>query len=328
MAESAIDEYRNTAADRLHDVRQTVDRGAKRVGGASAVIRDDDAVSAVFDGELCVFGAVEPLEQHFHPRQFLQAVDVLPRRLRRIRARVAETLVHRIVDPGSGTVDVTGDAVARVLTCEPGRRRRVSAREQIDRPCNHRTSGILDPLDQLLGVAPRAWHVELIPRSAAVRLGDLLERCAGGRRQNHLVLLRARGACGRELAFAKERLLPADGTDEDRSLPFRAEHVDAQIWFRDIHQPARFEPDVFEGLHVRLQREVVLDTGGHIAPVRRRQRASCGFLEVHHLEEVLGGGRHRIMRCGQLLRPGARGWSDNSAGGDEEEELAAILREQ
>src|SRR6185503_7710448 len=46
VAESAIDEDRNASADRLHDFGQAIDGGAKRLGGAPAVVRDDDAIGA------------------------------------------------------------------------------------------------------------------------------------------------------------------------------------------------------------------------------------------------------------------------------------------
>jgi hypothetical protein len=108
-------------------------------------------------------------------------------------------------------------------------------------------------------------------------------------------MFRARGARGRELALVEERLLPSDGADEDGRLPFVPEHLDAQIRFRDVDEPARLEADALEGVHVPLQRQVVVDAGRHVAPVRRRQRAAGGLLEVHHLEEVFRGGRYRIV---------------------------------
>jgi hypothetical protein len=139
------------------------------------------------------------------------------------------------------------------------------------------------------------------------------------------MLLRSGRPCGRELAFMEERLLPADGADEDRRFPFRLEDVNAQICFRDVHKPPRLQTDVLEGFHVCLQCQVIVDTGGHVAPVCGRQRAPGRFLEVHHLQEIFRGSRNRIVRRDELLRPCARGWGHDGAGRNEQEELAAIL---
>src|SRR5262245_35873221 len=135
-----------------------------------------------------------------------------------------------------------------------------------------------------------------------------------------------RSARGGELAFGEEGLLAADRTHEDGRLPLRAEYVNREIRFGNVHQPAWLQADALEGLHVALQREVVFDACGHVAPVRRRQRATRRFLEVHDLEEVLCGRRNRVVRRDELPGPYTRGGRDNRARGDEQQEFAAILR--
>src|SRR6185436_19312514 len=110
VAEAAIHEDRNPPAHRLDDFGQALDGRTQRFGGTPAVVRDDDAVGAMFDREPRVFGAVETLEQELHLRQLLQPVDVLPRGFRGIGAGVAESLVHRAVDADTGPADVARDA--------------------------------------------------------------------------------------------------------------------------------------------------------------------------------------------------------------------------
>jgi hypothetical protein len=138
-------------------------------------------------------------------------------------------------------------------------------------------------------------------------------------------MFRARRARRCELALVEERLLSADRADEDRRFPSVPEYVDAEIRFRDVDEPPRLQPDVLEGFHVRLQREVIVYARRHVAPVRRRQRASSCFLEVHHLQEIFRARRQRIVRGDELLCPCACRGSDDGAGRDEEKELAAVL---
>jgi len=88
--------------------------------------------------------------------------------------------------------------------------------------------------------------------------------------------------CHRYLTLRVEGLLSADRAKEDRALPRDTEHFRAQIGLGDIDKVARAQLDVLEAGKVGPERVVVIHTGCQIAPVCRRKRLACGFLEIHH----------------------------------------------
>jgi len=109
-----------------------------------------------------------------------------------------------------------------------------------------------------------------------------------------------------------EGALRSAGADENGRLPALAEHFRAQIGLAAVDQTADAEPVVLEGLVIRLEREVVVDPGGHVAPVRRRQNALRRGFEIHDTEPV--------FRFCQLLRAETR---KKRTGGEELQEPAA-----
>ena len=76
-------------------------------------------------------------------------------------------------------------------------------------------------------------------------------------------------------------------------------------------------------LDVRLQREVVIDAAGHVAPVRGRQRAPRGLLEVHHLQRIFRAHRSpRVHSRPPAAAPRANRRREHGARGEELKEFA------
>lgn len=66
VADTAVDMNGDFAVDGGHDFRKGVKRGQGAVELAAAVVRDDDAVDAVVDGQYGVFGCRDPLDPDLH----------------------------------------------------------------------------------------------------------------------------------------------------------------------------------------------------------------------------------------------------------------------
>src|SRR6185295_5456094 len=84
-----------------------------------------------------------------------------------------------------------------------------------------------------------------------------------------------------------KRTLRSAGADENRRFPGLPENLRAQIGFGDIHQAAHTQAVVLKSLVVHLECDVVVDARGHVSPMRRRQSALGGGLEIHDAERVL-----------------------------------------
>ena len=133
-----------------------------------------------------------------------------------------------------------------------------------------------------------------------------------------------RGTRGGHLALGMKGALSTDGTDEKRRLPPRAEDLGAEIGLGHIDEAARLQADMPERLDIRLQRQVVIDAAGHVAPMRGRKGAPRSLLEVHHLQRVFGAAEHRrIIRDGNLLRPRANRRREHGTRGEEVKQFPA-----
>src|SRR5262249_34740025 len=118
-----------------------------------------------------------------------------------------------------------------------------------------------------------------------------------------------------------KHLLPADGTEKKRSLPDLAENLRFEIGRADSGQAVRADLKFFETLPVHLERQVVIYTRSHVAPMSRRQHLVRGFLEIHQRERVLC----TIQLDRGRLRPSSRlhHASQKRAASQEAQELAA-----
>ena len=83
-ADAAVDPHLGPAVDGRDDLLQDVDRRRNAVELAGSVVRDDDRVGPVLDGEACVLGGQDPLEDE---RQRRPASD-----RRRCRPRPASSV--------------------------------------------------------------------------------------------------------------------------------------------------------------------------------------------------------------------------------------------
>ncbi len=109
-----------------------------------------------------------------------------------------------------------------------------------------------------------------------------------------------------------KHLVAAHRTDKNRAIERHAEELDFHVDFRDIHQAARIELDMLVSADIGLQREIVVDAGRHVAPMRGRQDPVREFFKIHYTERFLGGGdgggsdglRGSSLRSGSLLGPG------------------------
>ena len=113
------------------------------------------------------------------------------------------------------------------------------------------------------------------------------------------------------------------------------DHVD----LADVDQPTRTQLKFQEALTIGAQRYFVIDTGGHVAEMRRRNVGAADRLEIEDVDRLLGrldqfGGAHRRphQRIGQL-GPGYRAFAgegfepaggEQRTSGQELQELATV----
>jgi len=84
-------------------------------------------------------------------------------------------------------------------------------------------------------------------------------------------------------------------------------------------KPSRPQPEMGKAFPIGSGREVIVDAGRHVAPVRRRQDATGGLFEVHHRQRLFGRGQRER---GQLRK--SRGKQRTS--GEKGHEFAAVPR--
>src|SRR3984893_1889100 len=142
--------------------------------------------------------------------------------------------------------------------------------------------------------------------------------------------------CHRDLAFLVKGLLTPNGRDHDRRVVFCAENADAHIDLAHVDQPTGPELEFQETFPVRPQRHLVVDTGSHVAEMRRRDVSAAHRLEIEHVDRLPGrldqlvGAHWRPYQGIRQLRSQGRSIAGPSAAGhkqgacgEELEKLAA-----
>ena len=97
-----------------------------------------------------------------------------------------------------------------------------------------------------------------------------------------------------------KRTLAADGVDDDRRIPGRAEEIHGHVDVADAHHAAHPQAVIRKSRGIGLQRRVAVDAGREIAEMRRRQFRAREPLEIEHVERLVGRGDEfvRILAVG------------------------------
>ena len=244
----AVDPDLGPAADGLDDLLERVGRRDGPIELAGAVVRDDDPVDAVLDGETGVLVGQDALE---HERQRRPApdrrevrpgqapVEVTSGGCRSRRPRRAPWAAWS--GPSSSTKLPSGDgqveagAEVALAVAEDG---------QVDRQDDRAVAGRLGPLDEAPGPARVGLGVELEPADAVGRRGgDVLDRRGRHRRQGERDAGRGGGAGRRELGVRDgPGRGPPSGRSPTGSARRRAEHRRRRVDATDVDEDARPEP--------------------------------------------------------------------------------------
>ena len=131
-----------------------------------------------------------------------------------------------------------------------------------------------------------------------------------------------RRAGHRYFAIGMKHILRANWTQEDRTFPGGSKKLNAGVDLRNIHQLAGAQLYVFVSFVIQIARQVVVDAGRHVAPVRGRQRLARGRFKVHQVQRVFWIGQH-FIQCVGLPRRGRHGGKQGT-GSDKLEEVTPI----
>src|SRR3954449_9564747 len=84
----------------------------------------------------------------------------------------------------------------------------------------------------------------------------------------------------------------------DRRVPNSSKDLGAHIDTADIDQTPRAQIQPAETFPVRLDRQVIVHAGGHVAPMRRRKDLAGSRLELENVDGVLQirNDRWRLLR--------------------------------
>jgi len=128
----------------------------------------------------------------------------------------------------------------------------------------------------------------LVVSRSRLKKSHVLDPKAGGGRQNLQMVAGLGGAGGGDLAFVVEGSLPADRREHDRACIFHPENLGRRVDLADVDQPARTELEFQEALAVGAQRDLVVDTRGHVAKMRGRNVLAADRLEIEDVDRLLG----------------------------------------
>src|SRR5689334_10549302 len=206
-AKTAIDEYRDAAPDFGHNFGQRFDGGAQSFSGASAMVRNPNAIESVLQREPRVFAPVDPLDQQFHRDEFTQTVYEVPvhRGIRPADAGHVDAFIHGpFARAGRFAGAVAYGALAKILGPHALIGLAVSPGRVIDGKRDHRAARGFDAMNNFFGDGPRRRRVQLIPDRPAVRLAHFFD-AGGSRGGKHLQRAASLGGAGHgELAFGME----------------------------------------------------------------------------------------------------------------------------
>jgi hypothetical protein len=91
----------------------------------------------------------------------------------------------------------------------------------------------------------------------------------------------------RGLTVGMERLLASDRRDNDRGRIFRAQQVNAHINLAHVDEATRSKLKLEKIRAIGAQRHLVVDTGGHVTEMRRRDVDARDRFEVEHVDRFL-----------------------------------------
>src|SRR5262245_47303762 len=100
-----------------------------------------------------------------------------------------------------------------------------------------------------------------------------------------------------DLAFRVKRFLAAEGTEEDRRLPFRADQGDRRVDLADVDETARTKIPLRVAGAIRGDGRVVVVAGPQVAPMRVRNFPSRYGLEFEDVDRLGGGGDLGGLLC-------------------------------
>src|SRR5207245_7412112 len=165
-AEAAINDSRAAVPGFGHDLRQRLDRCAKRFGRASAMVRYQNAIDASRDAELRVLARVDSLDEEFPFPELAYLICESPIHggIRRAHAGHVDAVEHGpLLHAGTGASLVAGHALAQVLRTRAQKRLAVATRRVVHGERDHRDTRILHALQQLPAGIPGTWRIELLP---------------------------------------------------------------------------------------------------------------------------------------------------------------------
>jgi hypothetical protein len=258
------------------------------------MVGDQDAVDPVLDRQLRVFRGDDALEHDLHAGDVAHSLDGVPGQIRGLAAAGnAGKIDAIIIVPANHAACETAAVMARrtfagVAAHQPEQGFLVAARDTVDRYRQDRTAGGSGLLDQRLRDFPLGRGIELEPDRRPARLGDVFHGEVRGRRQYLQMIAGARGPGDGQFAVGMKELVAAGRAHEDRRVVFGAEQLDAGVDLGHVVETVRHELEFQEPLAVGAQRDLVVQSGSHVAEMRGRHVLAGHRLEVEYVDRAFG----------------------------------------
>ena len=222
---------------------------------------------------------------------------------------------HDAVDAG-----LVARLAERVVVAIEARDRLEVARRHVHRQRERRAARALGALDHAERDVPVRRRIELEPDRRAARLAHVLDRVVRDGREHLERVLRLRRARDGDLALGMERLLRADGAEQDRRRVPLAEELDRHVDLRDVDEPLRPELDLLEARSVRRDRAEVVGALRHVRVVVCADGVAHHGLEVPDVQRLVRaldevGPLERAAEDGVVLPASGRSWAASSRSG-------------
>src|SRR4051812_8653967 len=252
-AKAAVDDHGHAAVHGLEHLRERVDRAAQRLVRAPAVVRHDDSVRAVRERTRGVLARDDALDEHLHRRRLLELVDVVPGESRdgHVHAFEVDAIEHVLRLVRTRRARLVARSAKRIMFSVEARARLEVSRRHVDGQRERGAARVLRAFDHAERDVPVSRRVELKPNRRAARLAHVLDRVVANRREDLELVLRLRRARGGHLAFGIERLLRADGAEQDRGGIALPEELHGHVDVRYVDEPLRPERYFLEACAVR-----------------------------------------------------------------------------
>src|ERR1700730_2873396 len=108
---------------------------------------------------------------------------------------------------------------------------------------------------------------------------------------------------GRDLTVRMKCALTAHRSNNDRGFPFHTKDFRRCIDTVDIDEPARPDLKPRESGVIRTKRNVVINSGCHVCPMRRRKLLTRKRLEIENVNGLLGR-RQELLNWSLRTRSG------------------------